>query len=111
MMPDDTDQAVQEPTMIEEILPSFLASADLFGDAPDVTLFPDEEALLGRAVEKRRREFAAGRGCARRALAALGLPPAPLLPGEGGAPRWPDGVVGSITHCAGYAAAAVAARN
>ncbi|HVT67619.1 MAG TPA: 4'-phosphopantetheinyl transferase superfamily protein [Trebonia sp.] len=94
--------------MIEEILPSFLASADVFGDAPDVALFPEEEALVARAGEKRQRQFAAGRGCARQALAALGVPPAPLLRGGGGAPRWPDGVVGSITHCAGYAAAAVA---
>jgi 4'-phosphopantetheinyl transferase EntD len=99
---------VAEYTVIEEILPSFLASADVFGDAPDVVLFPEEEELLGRAVDKRRQEFVAGRSCARRALAALGLPPAPLLPGDGGAPRWPDGIVGSISHCAGYAAAAAA---
>jgi len=38
----------------------------------------------------------------------LGLPPAAILPGERGAPRWPDGVVGSMTHCDGYRAAAVA---
>src|SRR5262249_58497649 len=32
----------------------------------------------------------------------------PVLPGRAGEPRWPDGVVGSITHCAGYRACAVA---
>lgn len=32
----------------------------------------------------------------------------PVLTGEGGAPAWPDGVVGSMTHCDGYRAAAVA---
>ena len=32
----------------------------------------------------------------------------PILPGERGAPGWPDGVVGSMTHCDGYRAAAVA---
>jgi 4'-phosphopantetheinyl transferase EntD len=31
----------------------------------------------------------------------------PILPGVGGAPTWPAGVQGSMTHCAGYAAAAV----
>ncbi|HET9518575.1 MAG TPA: 4'-phosphopantetheinyl transferase superfamily protein, partial [Actinoplanes sp.] len=46
--------------------------------------------------------------CAREALAALGRPPAPLLRGERGMPEWPDGVVGSITHCEGYRAAVVA---
>ena len=33
--------------------------------------------------------------------------PQPVLPGERGAPRWPAGVVGSMTHCAGYRAAAL----
>ena len=94
--------------MIEEILPARVACAEAFGDPPDTVLFPEEEALLGRAVEKRRREFATARGCARNALAALGVAAAPILPGERGAPRWPPGVVGSITHCAGYRAAAVA---
>jgi 4'-phosphopantetheinyl transferase EntD len=30
------------------------------------------------------------------------------LPGVRGAPQWPAGVVGSLTHCAGYRAAALA---
>jgi 4'-phosphopantetheinyl transferase EntD len=94
--------------MISEILPEVVAVAEAFADAPDVVLFPQEEALLGRAVEKRRREFATARHCARTALRALGVAPAPILPGDMGAPQWPPGIVGSITHCAGYRAAAVA---
>ena len=94
--------------MIEKILPAAAASAEAFTDPSDVTLFPQEAALVGRAVEKRRREFATGRSCAHAALAALGVPPAPILSGERGAPMWPYGIVGSITHCAGYRAAAVA---
>ncbi len=94
--------------MIEEILPAAAAGAEAFDDPPGVVLFPDEEALLVRAVDKRRREFGTGRHCARRALAALGVAPVPILPGDAGAPRWPPGVVGSITHCSGYRAAAVA---
>ncbi len=94
--------------MIENILPPAVAGAEAFGDPPGVALFPAEEALLPRAVDKRRLEFATGRDCAHRALAALGVVPAPILRGERGAPLWPAGVVGSITHCAGYRAAAVA---
>lgn len=60
------------------------------------------------AVDKRRREFATARECARTALAELGVPPVPILRGERGSPVWPRGIVGSITHCAGYRAAAVA---
>jgi 4'-phosphopantetheinyl transferase EntD len=94
--------------LIEKILPAGVAYAEAFTDPPDITLFPEEEALLARAVDKRRREFATARGCARRALADLGVAPTPILRGERGAPRWPQGIVGSITHCAGYRAAAVA---
>ncbi len=45
---------------------------------------------------------------ARAALEKLGLPPAPILTGPSREPLWPDGIVGSITHCAGLSAAAVA---
>ncbi|MFG2713671.1 4'-phosphopantetheinyl transferase [Streptomyces goshikiensis] len=94
--------------MINEILPAAVAAAECFGDAPEAALYPEERAALGETGEARRREFTTVRHCARRALGGLGLPPAPLLPGVRGAPRWPDGVVGSMTHCAGYRAAAVA---
>ena len=94
--------------MIEEILPPEVATAEAFDDAAPAVLFPAEEAAIARAVPKRRSEFATGRACARAALAKLGLPPSPIVPGPRGAPQWPAGVAGSITHCAGYRAAAVA---
>jgi 4'-phosphopantetheinyl transferase EntD len=95
--------------VIEAILPTGVACAEAFSDPPHTVLFPAEEALVARAVDKRRREFATGRDCARSALAALGVAPAPILAGDRGAPLWPPGFVGSITHCSGYRAAAVAA--
>jgi 4'-phosphopantetheinyl transferase EntD len=58
-----------------------------------------------QAVEKRRREFALGRACARAALAGLGHGEAVIAKGDEGAPVWPAGIVGSITHTKGYAAA------
>ncbi|HEY4461399.1 MAG TPA: 4'-phosphopantetheinyl transferase superfamily protein [Streptosporangiaceae bacterium] len=94
--------------MIDAILPAEVTAVEAFGDVPGGTLFPAEEAAIARAVDKRRREFSTGRACAHAALVKLGLPPAPILRGPHGAPVWPDGVVGSITHCDGYRAAAVA---
>jgi 4'-phosphopantetheinyl transferase EntD len=94
--------------MIEKILPATVACAEAFADPPGAALFPEEEALLAAAVGSRRREFATARNCARAALAELGVTPAPILRGERGEPRWPPGIAGSITHCAGYRAAAVA---
>jgi 4'-phosphopantetheinyl transferase EntD len=97
--------------MMGDILPSHVAVVEAFADLADVMLYPDEEAVVANAVDKRRREFATGRACARAALAGLGLPPVSIVPGPGGAPQWPSGVVGSITHCAGYRAAAVARES
>ena len=94
--------------MIEKILPATVACAETFTDPPDTVLFPGEAAIVARASDKRRREFTTGRECARIALGKLGVAPAPILTGERGAPQWPPGVVGSITHCDGYRAAAVA---
>src|SRR5262245_28830029 len=94
--------------MIDELVPGAVTAVEAFVDPPDATLFPEEEAVVRAAVDKRRREFTTARVCARAALAKLGYPPIPILPGKRGAPTWPDGVVGSMTHCAGYRAAAVA---
>jgi len=94
--------------VLDEIVPPQVVAVEAFDDPADVQLYPEEQAVLQKAVASRRIEFGAARWCARQALAKLGLPPAPILPGLRGAPGWPDGVVGSMTHCAGYRAAALA---
>jgi 4'-phosphopantetheinyl transferase EntD len=96
--------------VLEQIVPPRVAVAESFGDLPDAKLLPEEEAVIARAVPRRRREFAVGRACARAALAQLGEPPVPILRGPRNEPQWPAGIAGSITHCAGYRAA-VAART
>jgi 4'-phosphopantetheinyl transferase EntD len=97
--------------VIAAILPSGVVAEEAFGDLPGVTLFPDEEAVIANAVDKRRREFTTARACARSALARIGVPPVPIVPGLRGVPQWPSGVVGSITHCDGYRACAVARES
>jgi 4'-phosphopantetheinyl transferase EntD len=94
--------------VIADLLPSCVRTAEEFDDIDGESPFPGEERLIASAVEGRRREFITARRCARRALAALGLPAAPILSGPRREPIWPTGVRGSITHCAGYRAAAVA---
>ncbi|MEH3069340.1 MAG: 4'-phosphopantetheinyl transferase superfamily protein [Aeromicrobium erythreum] len=81
--------------------------ADLRVQGDDSGLSPEEAAVVAAAVPRRRRQFAAGRRLAREALVDLGRAPVPILPGERGAPTWPVGVVGSVTHCDGYVAAAL----
>jgi 4'-phosphopantetheinyl transferase EntD len=90
------------------IVPAGVVVVEVREDPADAVLLPEERAIVANAVDKRRREFTTGRHCARAALAKLGIPPVPILVGDGGEPVWPDGVVGSISHCAGYRGAAVA---
>ncbi|MEU0397698.1 4'-phosphopantetheinyl transferase superfamily protein [Streptomyces sp. NPDC006208] len=95
--------------MIEELLPEAVVVVEAYDHSTtDAQVYPEEAALVARSVDTRRREFAAVRSCARRAMTALGLPPQPVLPGEHGAPSWQAGLVGSMTHCEGYCAAALA---
>ncbi len=95
--------------VVAGLLPVAVVVGESFGDLEEPPeLFPEEERQVSRAVPVRRREFGTVRALARTALARLGGPRVPLLPGERGAPTWPDGFVGSMTHCQGYRGAAVA---
>ena len=71
-------------------------------------LFPEEARAVVNAVETRRQQFTAGRILARRAWQELGIAPQPLVNDEQRVPRWPAGIVGSITHTHGWCAVAVA---
>jgi 4'-phosphopantetheinyl transferase EntD len=93
--------------MLEVILPAGVESQECFGEPPGGVLFREEEQVIAHAVASRRRDFAAVRSCARACLERLGYASVPILPGVGGAPTWPAGIRGSMTHCTGYAAAAV----
>jgi 4'-phosphopantetheinyl transferase EntD len=96
---------------------------ELFGDeirvaemdprsADTAALLPAESAVVADAVDRRRREFASGRFLARRLFAQLDLPDGlEVGVGRNGCPLWPDGIVGSITHTASWAAVAVAPRE
>lgn len=74
-------------------------------------LYPVERAAVANAVPKRVREFAAGRNCARRALASLGAAPIAIPMGKDRAPVWPSGYVGSISHSHGVCCAVAARRE
>jgi len=86
-------------------------AVEMVGWLEEPGLLPEEAANLGNVAPIRRQEFAAGRRCARLALARLGIPIFPLLRGPNREPLWPEGISGSITHCRGYAAAVAAPRE
>ncbi len=96
--------------LLSKVLPHNpdLAACEVYTDPPDLAPLPEEEPLIARSVAKRRNEFITVRHCARLALQQLGQPPVPILKGEKGEPRWPDGIVGSLTHTRGFRGAVVA---
>jgi 4'-phosphopantetheinyl transferase EntD len=80
-----------------------VASSDMWKG----TLYLDEEVLIKTANLTRKREFTAGRLCARKGLEQLGVKNFPVLIGENREPLWPPGIIGSIAHCKNFCAAVV----
>jgi 4'-phosphopantetheinyl transferase EntD len=100
------------PSLIESVLPPDVLAHEVvhwnFGRdvKPETELHPDEWQAVQRAVPKRLRDFCGGRHCARHTLRTWGWHDVPILKGQHGEPLWPHGVIGSITHCESYCAAA-----
>lgn len=96
--------------MIGRILPEGVAAAELVAYPQDLQPHPGEAHLIERAVEKRRRDFIGARHCARQALTQLGEEPVAIGKGGTGEPLFPRGIVGSLTHTAGYQGAVLGHR-
>lgn len=95
--------------LLASLLPDGVCGAEVYDTGQVVA--PADAALAPGASDARRRDFALGRACARAALAQAGHLAAGVIERAAhGAPLWPDGFTGSITHTSGYAAA-IAART
>jgi Phosphopantetheinyl transferase component of siderophore synthetase len=92
----------------ERLFPEGVSLVTRSDRSDDSELFPEELRAIARATPARQREFALGRRCAREALALLGGPRVAIPVGRFRDPVWPFGYVGSITHCQGFCAVAVA---
>lgn len=94
--------------MIRELFPPEVVIATHRPDDWEGDLLPPELGAVARAVPKRVREFTAGRMCARRALAELGIRDFAVAVGPQRSPIWPPGVCGSISHTDDWCGAVVA---
>lgn len=94
--------------LIRSLFPSGVQVAVSQGLGDVDMLYDEERKLISHAGQKRQGEFAAGRLCAMNALEGLGINGSPILMDSKGAPIWPDGVIGSISHAKGCCAAVVA---
>ncbi len=92
--------------LIKRVLPPAACAAEFAGDRGSLTSVAEESVLQGCSYQ-RILEFRAARRCAHLALGYLGFAECAIPRGERREPVWPTGVVGSITHCRGYCAAAV----
>lgn len=78
-------------------------------DQCQTPLLPDERILEKGITQSRLREVRAGRTIARHAMQYLGAQPGPILMNPTtGAPIWPEGYCGSLSHTSQYVAAVVA---
>jgi 4'-phosphopantetheinyl transferase EntD len=105
-----------QPALLAELLPANVSCALErlpTADSPQLPQFqfPEEAAEVASAILKRQREYASGRNLAHELLLAKGAPPSPLLSGAKGAPRWPVGFTGSISHCDGLCVAAICSTD
>jgi 4'-phosphopantetheinyl transferase EntD len=95
--------------MMADLVPGTVVTYETREELVEIELPRQELEQVSRAVEKRKHDFMTGRVCAHRALGQLGeLATVPIASGDRGEPLWPSGVVGSITHCRGFRACAVA---
>jgi 4'-phosphopantetheinyl transferase EntD len=92
-------------------LPGVIIGYRAISPGDEHALLPEEAAAFAKSVVKVRRASGAARIVARELLASIGLPQCPLPKGEGGAPVWPVGVVGSLSHHSSVAVAAIASSR
>jgi 4'-phosphopantetheinyl transferase EntD len=96
---------------VTALFPAGVVAADLRGNADPACLHPDEMRECRDFGAKRVADFAAGRLCARRALSELGFADFALHREPDRRPRWPESIVGSISHTDGFCVAVVAKRD
>jgi 4'-phosphopantetheinyl transferase EntD len=105
-------QADEDPALTDALAllaqPGMLIGHRIIAEGDDAALLSEELRSFGRSVEMVRRRSGAARLVARRLLDISGFDPMPLPRSCSGAPLWPAGVVGSLSHDDHFAVAALA---
>ena len=89
-------------------LPGVMIGHRVISPGDENALMPAEAAAFAASVVAVRRASGAARIVARRLLANIGIVGCALPKAQGGAPVWPPGIVGSISHDSRVAMAAIA---
>ncbi len=108
-LPDECQLRVALEMMIRSRLGSgYAISSGPLEAFANAALFSVETLSIAGAWPRRTAAFRAGRTCARAAMKQLGFEAAAIVADASGAPIWPPGLVGSISHTDEIAAAVVA---
>jgi 4'-phosphopantetheinyl transferase EntD len=91
-------------------VPDMLIGHRIISHGDELALLPDEMASLSFPAIERRRASGAARRVARELMYSMGFASLPILKSTSGAPIWPAGVVGSMSHDDQIAVAAVGLR-
>jgi 4'-phosphopantetheinyl transferase EntD len=97
-----------DPLTIQALFPDCVSTSCCRVSEADITLDPEERAVIEHAVAGRRQEYMAGRLCARQALQQVGVAAGPLGKLPDGSIAWPEGIVGAVSHSEIWCGAAVA---
>jgi 4'-phosphopantetheinyl transferase EntD len=92
-------------------VPGVIIGHRIISPGDEQALLPGEAPAFATSVVKVRRASGAARIVARELLAKIGLPKCALPKGVGGAPVWPTGIIGSMSHDSSVAVAAIAPRR
>jgi enterobactin synthetase component D / holo-[acyl-carrier protein] synthase len=113
--PSATNESVGNPAQLSSelgaLFPAGVVAVELTTAAPRAALTATELTFISHCAQKRIDDFTRGRACAHRGLRELGLEEVSLLAGDKREPLWPAGIIGSITHTSGFAAAVVGRRS
>lgn len=113
--PSATNETLGNParlsTELSGLFPTGVTAVELTTVAPRTVLTASELEFISHCAQKRIDDFTRGRACAHRGMNELGIEEVSLLAGDKREPLWPRGLVGSITHTTGFAAAVVARRT
>ena len=92
-------------------LPGIMIGHRVISTGDEHALMPEETLAFATSVVAVRRASGAARIVARELLARVGLAASALPKASSGAPIWPNGIVGSMSHDLRVAVAAVAMRR
>jgi len=91
--------------------PDILVDCRRIQPGDELSLMPEEARSIMSRVPRVRRASGAARQLGRELVVRLGHEPCAIPKGEGGAPQWPSGIVGSFAHDGDIVVAAVASSR